>query len=35
MQNNMYKLCNEYANKYAAYVNKCVASYGEYVKYVK
>ncbi len=24
MQNNMYKICNEYANKYAEYVNKYV-----------
>ncbi len=24
MQNNMYKICNEYANKFAEYVNKYV-----------
>ncbi len=24
MQNNMYKICNEYANKYAEYVNEYV-----------
>ncbi len=28
MQNNMYKICNEYANKYAEYVNT-------YLKYMQ
>ncbi len=29
----MYKICNEYANKYAEYVNKYVKKYAEYAKY--
>jgi hypothetical protein len=31
----MYKICNEYANKYAECVNKYVNKYAEYAKYVK
>ncbi len=35
MQNNMYKICNEYADKYAEYVHKYAKQYAEYAEYAK
>jgi hypothetical protein len=35
MQNNMYTICNEYANKYAEYVHKYANKYAAYAKYAK
>ncbi len=35
MQNNMYKICNKYADKYAEYVHKYAKKKAEYAKYAK
>ncbi len=35
MQNNIYKICNEYIHEYAEYVNKYALNYEEYAKYAK
>jgi hypothetical protein len=31
----MYKICKEYADKYAEYVNEYAKKYAEYAKYAK
>jgi hypothetical protein len=35
MHNNMYRICNEYANKYAENVKEICKKYAEYAEYAK